>query len=321
MNQVKNLTPNHVSNKDIKFVKTNKDLARCTIFNANEKYLISSILSWQAENKQCFQSSEILSIENGINIRTVERILNRFSKLNWFESKLNKSQNEYGFWINKRILVIDEQILQETINKNLAEIKEKQIVQVINDTAVTPEAITSLKVTYIQPLALTVDVINEVNNEVNTSLPGDSIQPLALISNEANDDNIFNEMFNDYNDNDDVEIMKPRPILPVPAELLASTPIIFEDGSRFELINDIIDLPGLDVESVKTVNNDSYFQQILDKNLDAIMAYKKEKRATIFTCFVDDLNLGLPSAGFQHYMQNIEPFAKDWYSRNEPIAA
>ena len=310
-----------IKTKNETFTMVTDAMLESTKLNSNEKMMLSYILRWQMVNKECRLSNKALAVKLGLSIDSIKRMITTLKEFSFFTSEKHSYYNEFGTWCNYKIMRVNESQLSIFLNENKVELITDNTEldnEDIEDIILTPEAVLSLPADDIQPMLLVAEDVIDASDEANTSLPGNYIQPIITTDEDDHEDE-YDEEENSYDE--EIDVIQFKPLLTVPVELTLTQPLTIIDGVKFELTNDVLDLPGDVVEAVKTDDNDSYFHEILDKYWDEIKVYKKEKRSVMFLIKVDNLNLGLPSKEFQNYIHNIEPFAKDWFIKNEPIAA
>jgi hypothetical protein len=158
---MKNLSTNAAALKSNKqFVKVYFEILKSRKFNLNQVMIIHYILGWQEGGKECITSNAKIANELGINIEVLKREIKKLNKLSFFISKKISKPNEFGGWINSKIMVIDEDGLFEYINSTSTE--ENQI-----DLSINPPNSAQPPLTNIKDATIALDAIADARIEDN----------------------------------------------------------------------------------------------------------------------------------------------------------
>lgn len=133
---------NNTSTTQETFIKTSTKLAQSTTLNGNQKLFISYILTWQQNNKVCFASNTVIAYELGLTYEGIRSIINRLNKAEYgfFTVIKTTEQNEFGTYISRHQLIIDEDKLTQYLITNKKVIKTPiEIKEIINTPIIKEE--------------------------------------------------------------------------------------------------------------------------------------------------------------------------------------
>ena len=99
------------------FKKSYDVLIQSTKLNSSQKLLIQLVLSWQGEEKQCFQTNKSISENLGLSIRGLDKIITSLNKLTFFQSM----KNVYN---NGKLMTINEDLLFDFLNDGKVAVEE-----------------------------------------------------------------------------------------------------------------------------------------------------------------------------------------------------
>ena len=135
---------NNTSTTQETFIKTSTKLAQSTTLNGNQKLFISYILTWQQNNKVCFASNTVIAYELGLTYEGIRSIINRLNKTEYgfFTVIKTTEQTEFGTYISRHQLIIDEDKLTQYLITNKKVIKTPiEIEEIINTPIIKKEVI------------------------------------------------------------------------------------------------------------------------------------------------------------------------------------
>jgi hypothetical protein len=89
-----------------------KKILKSKQLNSNEKILIMYIIGVQEENKECTYPNNYVANQIGISTSQLNYIITSLNKTTFFNSSKRTTQNQYGAWINDKIMVIDNNKLE-----------------------------------------------------------------------------------------------------------------------------------------------------------------------------------------------------------------
>jgi hypothetical protein len=97
------------------FTKLSNQLLQSTKFNFAEKVLLSWIIGWQESGKDCTASNTYVAEQLGITIKVLNKLITNLNKYSFFNSSKQTRQNQYGAWVNNKIMYVNVEELNEYI--------------------------------------------------------------------------------------------------------------------------------------------------------------------------------------------------------------
>ena len=170
-----------------------KEMKRSKQIKPSEKLILSSIMSWERQDKDCWMSNKSLADENGLGLSTVERTISNLKKIKVLDI-IYKQQ--FGKEIH--VLSINYDGLESLLKK-----EEKETIQSQENNITTNQQTQETMIVKVNPLAPqdVQDWCTELNNceaeedFVETIIEEKAIQPTNFIE----DGKIYNNYEDVYN--------------------------------------------------------------------------------------------------------------------------
>jgi len=102
-----------------------KEIKRSKKLKASDKLILSTIMSWERQDKECWMSAKSLADENGLGVATVERGISTLKKLDII--LINKKQ-QFGKELN--VLSINYKGLECLLNSEAAPLQVEKKIEV-----------------------------------------------------------------------------------------------------------------------------------------------------------------------------------------------
>lgn len=109
--------------KNETFVKFYTNINKSKKINWTDKIIITEILNWENDNKECFISNQALAEKYGVTVKVIKLSITKLNKFQWFVSKENSHHNDNGTWINSKRMTIDLVLFLAWLNETEIETK------------------------------------------------------------------------------------------------------------------------------------------------------------------------------------------------------
>lgn len=108
------------------FLLVDEDLLASPALSQLEKNFIANILGWQSNNLTCHQSNLTLATKFGVSIRTINNTITKLKTFDFFMYE-SKSIPTNASWFNSKIIMIDEEKLNQFLEESKPEINRKEL--------------------------------------------------------------------------------------------------------------------------------------------------------------------------------------------------
>lgn len=129
------------SNKTLTFTINYDIILSSTELTPLNKLVISIVLGWQKNNKECTQSNNSLKRALGVSLRTINYQMVELNKYDWFNSIETSKINEFGKWENsKKIIINEEKLFEFLTNENeITETLPTPVIESIKEEEKAPQ--------------------------------------------------------------------------------------------------------------------------------------------------------------------------------------
>lgn len=103
----------NIKSDDEQFIKVYYKFTRDQKFTLLESAIISLVIGWQKESKNCTQSNANLAEIFNVSKKTISRTITGLNKLEFFQSREHSPKNQFDKYQNSRIITIDEALLKQ----------------------------------------------------------------------------------------------------------------------------------------------------------------------------------------------------------------